>query len=588
MINLIAFEYLKWEDMDRKRTRILCIGFILIISSLVAFSQNAEESLNILKENIGEATIKDKAYNQTFQAKNSSCIVSVKITDTDKQETEEYEFNLSDLNEYKIDLNATRQSLKIECETRGRKNVVRVYEDGKIKKYTNSFEFYATDVDNGKLIVEELKKLVAICSENQNDVAAILGDSPEIENIIDFLKNNIAKVEVNERVMEQTFTTDNDFNAICTFEIVDNGDDKSTKYVFNAADINPSSIDFETKNEFVYIEGQTNGNNKLISVFENGEKQNYTNKFSFYVEDIEAGRKMKNVFEQYVKKSADIKSNELEKLENLSSLSELNDFFTSNLTNVPVSNTSYKQSFSYENPDNYIVTFTVTDENKGETESYQVNLIDLNLSKTSFDTSGDVVKIETETSGRLNLVHYQLDGESGKYTNKITLWSSDIENARILVESLKKMITKAKEIYKPNFVSGVDNPTKEQCLVFLNKSFSKVVEGDDAYELELKADEENSCKLMYKEHDVSKDETNEYKFDLADINVDKLNFDSKGQEVKVHFEIKGGKKYIEIVEQGTSKGYDSKLDLKVPDIESARLICEALKVASAHCNENSN
>lgn len=560
-------------------------GFSLF--SVTCFAQVSEDAISVLRNNIGEVTIKDKVYHQSFQVKNGSCIVSFEITDAEKQDVIEYECNLSDLNEYKVDLNATKQSLKIECETRGKKNVVRIYENGKIKKYTNSFEFYAKDVDNGKLIVQELKEQVKTCSESQNNVSAILGDSPKIENTIDFLKTNIKKVQVNEAAITQTFSVDNDYSALCSIDVVENSNQKSTKYVFNASDINPASVDFETKNEFVFVEGQTNGNNKLIAVFENGEKQNYTNKFNFYVEDIEEGRKLKNVFEKYVKNANDIKSHEFEKLEKLNSLSELNDFFVSKLTGLTANKTSYKQSFSYKEPTNYICTFTLINENKSETESYNVNLIDLNMSKTNFDTSGDAVKIETETSGKTNLIGYQINGEPGKYTDKITFWSSSIEDARILVGTLYKMIAKANEVYKPNFVLGVDNPNKEQCLKFLNESFTKVVLGDEAFELELKADEENDCKLIYTEHDVSKDKTSEYKFGLGDLNTDQISFDARGQEVKIHLEIKGGKKFIEILEQGTPKGFDNKLDLKANDIESARLITEALKVMSGLGNENS-
>ena len=120
----------------------------------------------------------------------------------------------------------------------------------------------------------------------------------------------------------------------------------------------------------------------------------------------------------------------------------------------------------------------------------------------------------------------------------------------------------------------------------MNKSFTKVVEGDNAYNLELNKDADNSCKLDYKVDDVTKGKTYEYKFDMNDINVYKINFNSRGQEATVHLETKGEKKYIEILEQGASKGYDNSVDLKAQNIEDARLISEAFKKLSAYCSEN--
>ncbi len=574
--------------MHGKHLLFLIVSLLFYVTSLLpVVAQNTDNSLDVLKENIGDVTIKDDLYKQSFQIKNGSCIVSFKIANTDKNDETEYECNLSDLNEFKIELNATKQSLKIECETRGKKDVVRVYENGKIKRYTNSFVFYAKDVDNGKLIVQELKIQVKACNENQKDLTTILGNSPNIDNAIEFLKTNVKPVVVNEKTLEQTFSVENDFKPLCTFEIVDGSEEKSTKFSFNAGDINPSTVDFETKNEFVYVEGQTKGNNKLISVFENGEKENYTNRFYFYVDDIEQGRKLKNVLEMYVTKSENVKSAEFDKLNNLTTLPALNDFLSSKLNGETNGNSSYKQSFSYDKSKPYLCTFTFTNDEKNETESNTVNLIDLNKTTANFSVSGSTVKIDLETSGKLDLIGVEVNGERDKYTDEITIYATGIEDARILVETLKSMITKASEVYKPNFVQGVDNPTKAQCVKFLNESFTKVVEGDDAYELELNPDAENSCKLAYKVHDVSKDKTYEYKFDLADVIAEKINFNTHNEEANIHLEIKGGKKFIETLEQGESKEYVSRLDLKASDIESARLICEALKKLSAHCNNDS-
>ena len=574
--------------MNLKIIQFISPFFVIHLTLLlsIGFAQESSDQLSTLHQNITDVTLKDVVYKQTFHEKNGSCIVSIKIINSDNQKEEEYECNLSDLNEYKIELKASKQSLKIVCETKGSKNVVRIYENDKIKKYTNKFEFYAKDIENGKLIVSELQNLVKRCTENQNDLPNILGNSPDLKSAIQYLKENVRKVSVNENTLDQGFSVNEDFKALCSFEITDNKNSKNIRYNFNAADINISTIDFETKNEFVYVKAQTKGNAKLIEVFENGEKVNFTNKFEFYAEDIEEGRKFKNVVTYFVQESENLKSQELSNLEKLNSLIELNDFFKTKLKNESINDVSYKQSFTYENPKMYLCTFNVVNENKGELVSSFVNLIDLNKNNVSFNTSGSGVKIELETNGKLNLAGNSINGNPEKFTNKIILWSSGIEDARILVETMKKMISNAGEIYNPNFIEGTDNPTKIQCNTYLNQSFIKVVDGSDAFNLELKEDIENSCKLIYKEHDVTKDKTYEYKFDLNDINIHKINFSSSGKVATVRMETKGEKKYIEMFEQGTSKGYNNKIDLKVQDIENARLICEAFKNLSSHCSEN--
>ncbi len=548
-------------------------------------AQDTTSSLGELKNLITDVSLKNGLYNQSIQEKNGSCIVSVKVINTDKQDEEEYEFNFSDLNEYKVNLNATKRSLNISCETSGGKKVIRVYENGSIKGYTNSFTFYASDVENGKSIKDHLEKCILSCRESQTDMTTILGGEPNLDNAINFLKENTKKVSVNDEAWDQQFSVDEAFKAMCSFDVVIEKDGKNMKYNFNAMDINPSTIDFNTKSEFVLVSGQTKGKKKLIEVFENGEKENYVNSFDIYIEDVEEARKYKAALELYTKEAEKLKSNELSKLDGISSLSDLNAFFKSNLTDIAIGDFFAKQTFDYDEAQPYLATFSV---DQGELETYKINMVDINENSISFDIKGDKVPVEIHTNDNLNLIQYNKGGEAGKYLDKITIWADDIEAARVLEGTLKKMVIKAKETYQPQIVSGVENPSKEQCVSFLENAFTEVVIGDDAYKLKITPDESNPCKLTYEEHDVTKDKTFHYTFDMQDINNYKTKFNSKGQLAMVYLEIKGEKKLIEISEQGSNSGYTHNLELKARDIENARLIAEAFQKLSLNCTENNN
>ncbi len=573
--------------MTRLLRYVIITTFIQLSASwpLACLAQDISATLGELKNLVTDVSLKNGLYSQSIQEKNGSCIVSVKVINTDKQNEEEYEFNFSDLNEYKVNLNATKRSLNISCETSGGKKVIRVYENGSIKGYTNSFTFYAKDVDNGKSITDNLQICIKSCRESQTNMETILGGSPNLDNAIGFLKSNTKKISVNDETWEQQFSVDEGFKAICTFDIVIQKDGKNMKYKFNAMDIDPSSIDFNTKNEFVLVSGQTKGKKKLIEVFENGEKKNYVSGFDIYVEDIEEARKYKAAFELYAKEAEKLKSNELSKLDGISALSDLNTLFKSNLTDIAIGDFFAKQTFTNDDAQPYLTTFSV---DQGETENYKVNLVDLNASSVSFNIRGNKVPVEMRTNDNSNLVQYNKGGEAGKYLNKITIWADDIESARVLEGTLKKMISMAKETYQPQIVSGVENPSKEQCVTFLQDAFTEVVVDDDAYKLKITPDESNPCKLTYEEHDVTKDKTFHYTFDMQDINNYKTKFDSKGQLAMVYLEIKGEKKLIEISEQGSNSGYTHNLELKAKDIENARLIVEAFQKLSVNCAGNNN
>jgi hypothetical protein len=78
-----------------------------------------------LEKIISGVTLKDVVYKQSLQEKNGACLVSIKIINADKQNEEEYEFNISVHNEYKVMLNVTKHSLKVSCEDKGEKNLSR-------------------------------------------------------------------------------------------------------------------------------------------------------------------------------------------------------------------------------------------------------------------------------------------------------------------------------------------------------------------------------------------------------------------------------------------------------------------------------
>lgn len=203
-----------------KFIQFICSSVVLYFTILIpiCFAQETND-IRLLSQKITDVTVKNAVLKQTFLEKSGSCIVSFKISNSENQKEEEYECNLSDLNEYKIDLNTSKQSLKIVCETKGGKNVVRMYENGRIKKYTDKFDFYAKDVNNGKLIVQELQKQVKLCNENQNELSNIFGNSPDLNSVVEYLQTNVTKVTVNDVSIDQNFSVNEKFKALFNFEI---------------------------------------------------------------------------------------------------------------------------------------------------------------------------------------------------------------------------------------------------------------------------------------------------------------------------------------------------------------------------------
>ena len=130
--------------MNRKLTKFLSIYFIINFTLFISccIAQKSYYTFGLLHQNIVDVTIKDVVYKQTFQEKNGSFIVSFKILNSDKQEEEEYECNLSDLNEYKVELNASRQ---------------RTFSVDENFKALCNFDLKAQNIEDARLIREAIK-----------------------------------------------------------------------------------------------------------------------------------------------------------------------------------------------------------------------------------------------------------------------------------------------------------------------------------------------------------------------------------------------------------------------------------------------
>ena len=111
------------------------------------------------------------------------------------------------------------------------------------------------------------------------------------------------------------------------------------------------------------------------------------------------------------------------------------------LQDVTVKEETYEQSFTYDEKNNCLLTFTILDDDEGEETVYQVNAADLNEYKVRFDTKGKAIVVEAETRGGKDVVRVLEDSEVKGFDDGLEFYATSIENARDLVKALKGIVT---------------------------------------------------------------------------------------------------------------------------------------------------
>lgn len=401
-----------------------------------------QELLGFLEKQIGKVQINDDTYEQSFSFQNdNNVIVTFSSSDVNKSTSESMMLNFGDINLRKIDFTTRGNTVFVEAETSGKRSLIEYSKNGKISGFRNKIALRANNIEEGRMITAALTNLKELADQNQKE---LFDPNSDWENTTGYLKANIKKVSRNDNIYEQSIAKHDESEQQLIFESLDKNREKTSRYTFNPSDLNGAKIAFATKGTSILVGCETKGKKSLIQYRENGELGNYKYRFEIYTESIEQARALEKAMVRLVRLSNEKDKEFLIKGKKNPEVKESLDYLIQNIVDVSLNDKTYKQSLFYEEDKPEIITFEMIDLDKDVKLSYELNLKDLNEAKVSFDTRGREVVVEAEIKGKQDLIKSTKDDEDDKFVDKLSIKAQGIEEARIIVHTLKYLVNKLK------------------------------------------------------------------------------------------------------------------------------------------------
>lgn len=246
---------------------------------------------------------------------------------------------------------------------------------------------------------------------------------------------------------------------------------------------------------------------------------------------------------------------------------------------VPVQTGSknYEPDISFTAPAVIRYSYVETDQKgKKDTYTYEFNLSDIDPYAVREHTQKDKISTVLAVRGKQKLVKVYKNEEVQPYANEVSILAQDIENARAISEAMKKGIAPAETIMAERLkLTGYD-----AMLDWLTGNVKNVELGTTTYQQSLaKGDHVGTMQFSITESGSRSAVEEQFTFNLADININSINYKITGNKFAIRFETNQKAKYIGVTRNGEVRPYTGDVTIMTNNVDEARDLKTVLTLA---------
>src|SRR5690349_20621267 len=181
------------------------------------------------------------------------------------------------------------------------------------------------------------------------------------------------------------------------------------------------------------------------------------------------------------------------------------------------------------------VRYTVDETDQKGTKTsyaYEFNLADIDPYAVKQETQKDVILVSLTVRNKQKLIKAYKNGESQSYDEQLKIRAKDIDNARTIVELLKKSIPSAEKL----LAGKLKLKSYDEMVSWLVANTKNVELGSSKSikQTLAKGDYVGSLKLTEIETDAKGASEEQFVFNLADINLNTVNFKITGNKFAIN------------------------------------------------------
>jgi BarA-like signal transduction histidine kinase len=237
------------------------------------------------------------------------------------------------------------------------------------------------------------------------------------------------------------------------------------------------------------------------------------------------------------------------------------------LSKVSTGTKTYDQSVKPLQYGTLIYTVEETDQKGVKTVyDHEFNLADIDPYTVKQETQKDVILVSLTVRNKQKLVKVSKNSEVQSYSTNVEIRAKDIDNAREITDVIKKAIPPAEKL----LAGKLKLKTYDEMVLWLINNTKNIELGTKSIKQNLvKGNYVGSLKLTEVETDAKGSIETQYSFNLADINLNSVNFKVTGNRFGLNFEIIQGTKAIRSIEAGKNS-FQNELTINTNNVDEAR------------------
>jgi hypothetical protein len=386
-----------------------------------------ENQMKWLTEQVSRVDVGDVSYDQKMQREEnhpSRFLFESASQDKKDSNTEQWAFNLIDLNAKDVKLKLDKTKLYVNVTTAKDKNYIRYHKNTKQESYQEDFKIYVSSIEQGQAMAEVISILA---DESTKRFAKLPGNMASKGTTSTSLTELVQEVSINDDRYAQKILQED-----CMIRLTSNyskkEDSVSDEYKVSAADLDPNSVKIEVSKKDVMVTASVFKKEKFVQLIRNGAPEDFKNEFQIRATDIENARALLEALPAVIQKCKgknDCKNPQ-------GNASALMNTIASHLGEVTIKSTVYTQSLRplEGNAEQWEYSRTESSDKKTKKETFIFNISDLNLKATDYQVGKEAIGITLQTKKKEEIIKYLVDDKANDFKKEVEWLVKDVEALR--------------------------------------------------------------------------------------------------------------------------------------------------------------